>query len=104
MTPVILQGDWLPYLVVCCATWRLTHLFMYEQGPWNTILKLRRHFGVRHDQDGHPLAWPEGSLFECFLCFSVWTAIVMVVLPWWVSVPFAASAIAIWAEAKYGKS
>lgn len=88
----------IPYLIKALAAWRLTHMFMYEQGPENTLIALRGMFGVRHDSDGYPTIYPDGSVFICFLCFSVWVGAVLAVLPKWVATPFALSAVAIWAE------
>lgn len=94
-------GNMLPLFIRALATWRLAHMFMYEAGPWDLMLNLRTLAGVRHDPDGTPIAYPDGSVFECFLCFSVWTGIVSssIPLPWaW---PFGLSALAIWAEKVY---
>ena len=95
-------------VLVCLATWRITHLLMVEDGPWFLVRRLRESFGVVHDvDDGSPIAHPDGSVFACFLCLSVWVALVDVLLAWgvlwFVLVPFAVSAVAIWAERWYGK-
>lgn len=94
-------GELLLSLVAVLATWRLTHLFMYEAGPWFIITRLRKRFGVRHDRMGLPDAVPAGNVFACFLCFSVWSALVVVLLlwlAWWVLAPFAVSGAAIMVE------
>lgn len=94
----------LPYLIKALAAWRLAHMFMYEQGPSDMLVALRAAFGVRHDDTGVPVAYPDGSVFACFLCFSVWVAAVLAVLPKWASTPFALSAAAIWSERWYNGS
>lgn len=88
-------------IIRALAAWRLAHLFMYEAGPWNIVLDIRRYFGVRHEEDGTPYAYPDGSVFACFLCFSVWTGLVSHSLPASWLRPFALSALAIWAEKAY---
>lgn len=88
-------------LLRALATWRLSHMFMYEAGPWNVFIRLRAATGVKHDDVGTPVAYPDGNVFECFLCFSVWVGIVSSVLGRWAVTPFALSALAIWAEKVY---
>jgi hypothetical protein len=52
------------------ATWRLTHLVVAEDGPWDVVVRLRRLAG-----DG-----PAGRLMDCFYCASLWLALPFV--PW----------------------
>lgn len=47
------------------ATWRLTHLVVAEDGPWDLVVRLRRAAG-----DG--LA---GQMMDCFYCASLWLAL-----------------------------
>ncbi len=98
MTPVIIQNEAFPYLLVALAAWRASHLLMYEVGPWKLLTRFRALFGVVHNADGTVLGVPDGSLFACFWCFSVWIGIAWTVIPWWASVPFALSAAAILTE------
>ncbi len=44
------------------ATWRVTHLLAYEDGPADVIVRLRARLG-------HSLA---GHLLDCFACMSLW--------------------------------
>ena len=46
------------------ATWRVTHFFQAEDGPWDVVVRLRRAVG-----DG-----VLGRLLDCFYCLSVWVA------------------------------
>jgi uncharacterized protein DUF1360 len=46
------------------ATWRLTHLLWGEDGPWDLFVRFRRAVGRGF----------LGSLLDCFLCVSLWTA------------------------------
>ena len=47
------------------AVWRLTHLLNAEDGPWETVVRLRVWLG--------PGFW--GSLLDCFYCLSLWIAL-----------------------------
>lgn len=46
------------------ATWRLTHLFVEEDGPWDFVAKLRKALG-------NSVA---GRAMDCFYCLSLWIA------------------------------
>ncbi len=46
------------------AVWRMTHLFVAEDGPWDALARLRRAL--------HPGFW--GKLVSCFYCLSLWLA------------------------------
>lgn len=52
------------------ATWRLTHLIVAEDGPWNVVARLRH------------IAGPGflGQMMDCFNCCSIWVALPMA--PW----------------------
>ncbi len=52
------------------ATWRVTHLIVAEDGPWNVVARLRQRAG----------AGVLGQLMDCFYCASVWVA--MPIAPW----------------------
>ena len=53
-------------LALCSlATWRVTHLVVAEDGPWNIIVRLRAWLG-------DSIA---GRTMDCFYCSSVWLAI-----------------------------
>ncbi len=47
------------------VTWRVTHLVVAEDGPWNIVARLRGAAG-----NGF---W--GQLMDCFYCSSVWMAL-----------------------------
>jgi hypothetical protein len=47
------------------ATWRVTHLIVAEDGPWDIVVRLRRLAG----------AGMLGRLMDCFYCASLWVAI-----------------------------
>jgi hypothetical protein len=46
------------------AVWRVTHLLLAEDGPWDLSVRLRRAAG--------PGFW--GKLLDCFQCLSLWVA------------------------------
>ena len=47
------------------ATWRVTHLLVNEDGPWDVMRGVRRGFA----------AIGAARLSACFLCASVWIAV-----------------------------
>lgn len=52
------------------ALWRLTHLLVEEDGPWDLMASLRRRAGRRF--------W--SGLIECFYCLSLWLAAPLAVI------------------------
>ncbi len=57
-----MRAYWL--IISVLSVWRVTHLFVAEDGPWNIFARLRRRLG-------------EGffaSLLDCFYCFSLWVS------------------------------
>ena len=80
------------------ATWRISHILLWETGPWYAITRWRRWLGIEHDEDGKPVSWPDNHVLACLWCTSVWVALVLAVLPPRVAQVFAASAIAILVE------
>jgi hypothetical protein len=52
------------------ATWRISHLFAQEDGPFDVIIKFRKLFGQGFF----------GSLLDCFYCLSIWVAIPFAIL------------------------
>ncbi len=65
------------FVLATLAVWRVTHLVVAEDGPFNLIARLRRAAGSGF--------W--GTLLDCFYCLSLWIAI-----------PFA-----IWLGSSWGK-
>lgn len=62
---------WLESVVAALAVWRITHLLVHEDGPGGAVVRLR---GVSARLLRH-------SPLDCFLCTSVWVAVV----PAWVT-------------------
>jgi Protein of unknown function (DUF1360) len=59
------MGEWYRLVVGSLVVWRVTHLVVSEDGPWQLSARLRRAAG-----DGF-----FGTLLDCFYCLSVWMAI-----------------------------
>jgi hypothetical protein len=55
---------WFWFVLVVLATWRITHLFVEEDGPGNIIVRLRARLGDS----------VTGRALDCFLCLSLWVA------------------------------
>ena len=53
------------FLICTLAVWRLTHLFVLEDGPWDFVFNLRKWLGNSIF----------GQAMDCFYCFSIWIAI-----------------------------
>lgn len=62
------------------ATWRVTHLIVAEDGPWDVVARLRRLAG----------ASVFGQLMDCFYCASLWVAIPIAV---WIAEPWPARVV-----------
>ncbi|HZT16943.1 MAG TPA: DUF1360 domain-containing protein [Gaiellaceae bacterium] len=52
------------FAVAALATWRLSHLLAFEDGPGDAVAIIRERAG-----DG-----VLGRLLDCFYCVSIWTA------------------------------
>jgi hypothetical protein len=52
------------FLLSALAVWRVTHLVVYEDGPWEVLARLRRRLGSGF--------W--SSLVDCHYCLSLWVA------------------------------
>jgi len=55
----------LRFLLCALALWRLTHLMVAEDGPWDVIVKLRARLGESQ----------AGRAMDCFYCLSLWLAV-----------------------------
>lgn len=97
--------DYREFIVCCLAVWRLSSLFIHEDGPWNMFQRIREWAGIVHDENGVPWIVP-GSFFaqllSCVWCISVWFgaffAVGMLLFPaitLVIAIPFALSAVAI---------
>ncbi len=53
------------FLICALAVWRVTHLFVLEDGPWDFVYHLRKSLGNSFF----------GKVMDCFYCLSLWIAI-----------------------------
>lgn len=92
----------LELLILVMATWRLTSLLVWEDGPFDMFAKLRQFLGVRYDETSQPYGsnWLAKGVL-CPACASVWFGIfwAAMYLLWqdsvWIALPLALSAGAI---------
>ena len=90
-------------LIIALATWRLSSLIVNEYGPWDLFERIRHLLGVRYDELSNPVGTNMVSrAITCVWCSSVWVAFFMTLLwhfneslAFWISLPFALSAVAI---------
>ncbi len=59
------MADTEKYIVLVVAVWRLTHLIVAEDGPFELIIKVRKSAGNSF----------LGKLMDCFYCLSIWIAL-----------------------------
>jgi len=59
-----MHDDWLRFLAVVLACWRVAHLVAHEDGPFDVIVALRRAAG----------SGMLGRLMDCPYCLSLWIA------------------------------
>jgi Protein of unknown function (DUF1360) len=57
-------GFWIRFVLAVLATWRISHLLVSEDGPWEILTRLRQWLG----------ASAIGRLMDCFGCASIWVA------------------------------
>ena len=92
----------LDLLILVGATWRLTSLLVWEEGPFEVFARLRHLLGVRYDDQSQPYGanWLAKGVI-CPACTSVWFGTLWVILYYlwgdsvWIAMPFALSAGAI---------
>ena len=53
------------FIICTLAVWRLTHLFVKEDGPWDFVFRIRKWLGSSI----------AGKAMDCFYCFSMWMAL-----------------------------
>jgi hypothetical protein len=57
-------GFWIRFVLCILTTWRISHLLVSEDGPWEMFARLRQQLGSS----------PVGRLMDCFGCVSIWVA------------------------------
>jgi len=63
------MNEWFEFALAALASWRVTHLLVYEDGPWDAIARLRRRAGSGFF----------GKLMDCFYCSSLWVSAIAAV-------------------------
>jgi hypothetical protein len=56
------------------ATYGVSHLLVYDYGPWDILSKFRYFMGVRESPEGRYSDKMIGSILNCLVCTSVWIA------------------------------
>jgi len=65
-------------IILSLATWRISSLLHSEDGPWDVMKKLRKFFGIIHDEDGEPIAFPSLlSWMDCFWCVCLFVGLLI---------------------------
>ncbi len=88
-------------ILIALATWRVSSLLVFEEGPFMLLVKMRSLLGVYYDE----YSKPQGKnviarALTCVWCSSIWVALGFTVLyfyglAFWIAMPFALSAAAI---------
>lgn len=89
-------------VVAALATWRISHMLLYENGPFRAIRRARVMLGVTYYDDGDVVASSKYEITTCIWCISVWVGAVVGALwllapmwTYWVVLPLALSACAV---------
>lgn len=70
-------------LVAILTVWRLAHLFIWEDGPFNLFSNIRNWAGVEYTANSEPYGTTFlSTLFSCVYCMSVWIATAYVIAEW----------------------
>lgn len=97
--------NWLEFVILALATWRLSSMIVREDGPAYVFRGLRELSGITHDESGVVVMIPDGflpQLLSCVYCSSIWVGFIWTVF--WVLAPviavrfaalFALSALAV---------
>lgn len=91
------------FLILTLAAWRISNLFVNEDGPLMIFAEIRRLAGVTYNEASEPIAGNEAAkLLTCVFCCSVWLGLAIAVAyyfypvyTFWACLPFALSAGAI---------
>ena len=59
------ENPWFWFCIGTLAVWRITHLLVAEDGPWDVLFRLRRWVGSSR----------LGTLLLCFYCLSIWISV-----------------------------
>ncbi len=97
--------DFLSFIMIGLAVWRVSSLFVREDGPGRVFVRLRESVGIEHDDDGSVFMVPDrflAGILSCVWCCSIWVAFGFIILffvspifCFYVSLGFSLSAVAI---------
>jgi Protein of unknown function (DUF1360) len=59
------MSDLVKYFILVIVVWRITHLIVLEDGPFDLIIKIRKLAGNSFF----------GKLMDCFYCLSIWVGL-----------------------------
>ena len=60
------------------SVWRVTSLFVYEDGPYDIFEKIRHEFGMKRDELNNSYGTTVISrALQCFWCTSIWTSLIL---------------------------
>ncbi len=88
-------------ILIALATWRVSSLLVFEEGPFMLLVKMRGLAGVYYDEYSEPQGKNViARALLCVFCISFWIGLGFTVLyfyglAFWVALPFALSAAAI---------
>lgn len=83
------------------TTWRLSHMLLFENGPFKIFRRLREKLGVVYYPNSDDVASYKYEITICIWCLSMWVGtgvtIVLLLVPWavWLMLPFVFSASAV---------
>ena len=106
--------NWLEFLILSLATWRVASIIANEAGPFDVFQRLRTWAGEYEDQGVRSATTWYGKGLVCLWCLSCHVGIFFFVLYllsslkglswlWLISIPFALSAVAIMVDSEINK-
>lgn len=84
-------------VLLILAAWRLSYMFVMEDGPWLVFTRFRGLRGIEVNERGEIVRQPHnGTAWFCINCMSMWVALWVPFMPPVVIVLLAMSAMVIW--------
>lgn len=67
-------------IILILATWRISSLFVNEDGPFDMFARLRALVGIRYNELSNAYSTNVlAGLFNCLWCFSVWVGLALMI-------------------------
>jgi hypothetical protein len=63
-------------IIIGLAAWRLAHLLIFENGPFDVLEKVRQFVGIKPG----PIEGFLPQLFSCMMCMTVWMSLLCYLL------------------------